>query len=83
MEDKTSLSEYITLHDWCMLKFGYVPSAATLSQYRKNKQIYPLPVRFGRKYMCRRDAEFIGLSEMPSVSANDDLLLDRIFSNGN
>ncbi|MGR5421488.1 excisionase [Vibrio sp. PNB22_4_1] len=82
MEDKTNHSEYITLQEWCTLKFGYVPSPTTLSQYRKTKQIYPLPVRFGRKYMCRRDAEFIGLSDMPSESANDDPLLNRILSNG-
>jgi len=82
MVEGATQAEYITIQDWCSLKFGFVPSPGTLACYRKNHQIYPQPVRFGRKYMCRRDAEFVSLSTMPTVSANDDPLLSRILSNG-
>ena len=82
MAKETIQTEYITLQEWCRLKFGFVPSSGTLASYRKAHQIHPQPVRFGRKYMCHRNAEFVGLSAIPKVSANDDPLLNRIFSNG-
>lgn len=64
------MSEYVTLREWAINKFGFAPSNTTLTSYAKNKQIHPAPKKFGGKWVCKVDADFLELRPVNDVSDN-------------
>ncbi|GLQ72883.1 excisionase [Vibrio penaeicida] len=53
----------------------------TLSHWAKTKQIFPPPVKVGRKWKCERDARFVGLTDTTQSDITDPLV-ERIFNHG-
>lgn len=74
------MGAYVSLQEWAEKKFGYVPSATTLSRYAKNGQIYPKPVKFAGRWRVDPDAQFYELQ--PVQYETDDPLLRRILNGG-
>lgn len=50
--------------------FRYPPTAVTLSVYAKTGQIFPHPIKQGRRWVVDENAKFVGLQARPDVSAN-------------
>ena len=63
------MTAYVSLKEWAEKKFGYVPSATTLSLYARNGQIYPKPVKFGGRWRVDPNAQFHELQP-----ANNDFI---------
>lgn len=66
------MAQLIPLCEWARGPngFRYPPTAATLSVYAKTGQIYPPPVKQGRRWVVDENARFIGLTARPDVSTN-------------
>ncbi|TKB53273.1 excisionase [Ferrimonas aestuarii] len=75
-----SQSDFVPLKDWALKTFGFTPAAATLSAYAKTKQISPAPVKFARRWMCQRNAKFVGRCHQHEPTG--DPLIDRILNDG-
>lgn len=73
--------KHIPIREWAIEHFGFSPSAATLATYAKTKQISPAPVKFGGKWMCQENAQFIGLPKTNTAQITDPLVA-RIFNDG-
>lgn len=57
-----TLPKYIPVKVWAEQMFGeFAPHRHTLSKWIRTGRIRPMPVKVGRTYFCRRDAEYIGL----------------------
>lgn len=66
------MAQLIPLAEWARGPngFRYPPTAVTLGVYAKTGQIYPPPVKQGRRWVVDENARFIGLTARPEVSGN-------------
>ncbi|WP_217541029.1 excisionase [Vibrio metschnikovii] len=74
------MSTYVSLQEWAEKKFGHVPSSATLSNYAKNGQICPRPVKFGGRWRVDPDANFLELRPINYQTSNP--LVNKILNSG-
>jgi len=74
------MAAYISLKEWAISKFGYEPTSTTLSQYARNGQIYPKPIKFAGRWRVDPDAQFHEMQ--PIHYKTDDPLLRKILNGG-
>ena len=74
-------SDYIPIREWFLQTFGKIPAKGTISCYVKTKQIYPEPVMFTGKLMCKRDAKWVGMPKQNEKSYSNPLV-ERIMNHG-
>lgn len=50
---------YVPLTEWSRRKFDPPPSIRTLRQWARSGRIHPSPIRLGRQYRVKEDAEYV------------------------
>lgn len=51
--------KYITLHEWAEVRFSKIPHPNTLCRWVQNGYIQPRPMKVGRQWFVKPDAEYV------------------------
>ena len=75
------MSMLVSLEEWAKLNVSFPISKATLTAWAKSGRLFPKPVKMGRRWAVKSDAQYIN-PEIKIPKEIIDPLVMRIFKNG-